>query len=966
MNRDKWTQYCAIAAFGCFATLAGNSIAGVPDTEWTSRFGGVTAGVQASPDDRPRLMAGPSGQTFAYGFVESGLGEPGVVRFSGNITTPNWSAIDSFDHGEGTNQAQLFPLSDGSSIHLSAALVRFAPDGNLAWSIPKDDLAAVTLLPSGDLLAAFSGKPGWDDGMLRVLSATTGITLDALRVGGGCSDLKLTSFAPDIVYLWTGCSSRQVTRLRVNPLRIEWTSAAYEPMGSIVDGMVADASGVYIVGSNQLRKLSSATGQTAWVAAPVSGDFNNLATDGAGNVVTSGSGIDSWNGTTGSNLWHYSEIAVMTVDPALNAVFFSGSLPRTTPSDAYVGLAGRLDLANGNVVWRHEMPSGSSVRFTDSAVAGNALQLIGLACLDPQIGPCATKLWSTDAATGNTFQSAPLVSKNGISGAAILEEGDQTLAAAMEWTSAGPQIHLRRYMNATGTILQESVTPFQFAPPPWPSNQRLNVVRSSDGNIVATFGNSGTGGASYSFFDATIIKIEVATGQLLWQKLLIDTAIFQRAASISTPAVDADGNITLGVLEQYLLDFPNRRWVRKFNHISGDLMWERELPADPMSASSNITPAVFALGTDVMSETPLGETGTGWTSLSGADGTTRWRNPLITGRIQVLDMDTAISFGPETSQIVARRFNMTTGSILWTATYSDLSDISYSVSGGVRGSQDDFYVGGTHRLASLISNGLLFRINLTTGGIVWANHLTQGPVGPGSQVNPRFVHDGKVFATQPFFHTYGYALSAFSIVDGAHTGSAFLYSSPLEQPHLPQHADSGVMGKSAAGDLMIVGHHSDPGLPTEFMIANWGNPLPGPNGALRVTLDLEAAGASTAITYAFAFETINDGSVTANDVQALLSLPAGTKVESMSCQLSGSPCAAVMTATSIEGKFTIPVGATLRIEGTASLVPTLDPLGPQSFVASAFAPHPFAELDLKDNVASAPIVELIFRDSFED
>lgn len=960
----KWAQCRTFAAVGFFAILGGSSIAGVSAAEWTSRFNSTTGDVQAAPDDRPRIVAGPFGQTFAYGFVESGRQESSVTRFGGDISTPVWSVTESYV-GDLRAQARLFPLPDGSSIHLSASLSRLASDGSLTWSIPTDDLEAVILLPTGDVLTAFRGQSGLNGGVLRLLSAATGATLDAIRIGGGCSDLKLATSAPDIVYLWSGCSSRQVTRLRTNPLRVEWMSASNEPTASLIDGAVADASGVYLASSNGLRKLSAVDGQTLWEAVPVSGFFNDVAIDGAGNVVTSGAGIDRWNGTTGANLWHYPEIAAAIADPVLNAVFFAGALPRETPTDGFVGLAGRLDLSNGNVVWRREMPADANIRFTDAAVAGNDLQLIGLDCTSSIEGPCATLLWSTDAATGNTFQSAPLVSKTGTVGTSILEEGDRTLAAALEWVAAEPQIHLRQFSNVSGTILQESVTPFQFSALPWSPNYRLNVVRASDGNIIATYGNPGPAGACGSLFDATILKIEVTTGLLLWQKSLVETTAFQCGAYISIPAADTDGNIMLGVLEKYAFDSPNRRWVRKFNHNSGALMWEREMPAVPLSSSYYSSPALFALGADVMTEAPLGETGIGWTTLSGADGTTRWSNPDITGRIRTLDESTAISFGTATSQIVVRRFNMNSGTVLWSSIYSDSSDISYVIAGAVRGDQDDFYIGGTHRQTDLVVRGLLLRFDLANGNIVWANRLEDGPVNPRSRANPRFVHNGKVFATQPFVHTFGYALSAFSIVDGTHTGSAYLYSSPLDQPHLPQHADSGVAGKTSTGQLMITGNYLDPGLPGELVLANWGTPVAAPNGALRVALNLEPAGASPWITYAYAFETINEVTVTANDVQALLSLPAGTMVESSSCQLSGSPCVALTTATSVEGIYTIPAGATLRIEGMARLVPTNDPLNPQSFVASAFAPHTFAELDLKDNVASARVADLIFRSNFD-
>lgn len=966
MNRKKWTQYRTFAAFGFFATLGCNSIAGVSAAEWTSRFSSTTGDVQAVPDDRPRIVAGLSGQTFAYGFVEAGRQESSVTRFGGDISTPVWSATESYV-GDLRAQARLFPLPDGSSIHLSASLSRFASDGSLAWSMPTDDLEAMILLPTGDVLTAFRGQSGLNGGVLRLLSATTGATLDAIRIGGGCSDLKLASSAPDIAYLWSGCSSRQVIRLRTNPLRVEWMSASNEPTASLINGAVADASGVYLASSNGLRKLSAVDGQTLWEAAPVSGFFNDVAIDGAGNIVTSGANIDQWDGTTGANLWHYPEIATAIVDPVLSAVFFAGALPRETPADGFVGLAGRLDLSNGNVVWRREMPAGANIRFTEAALSGNDLQLIGLECTVSIEGPCTTLLWSTDAATGNTFQSAPLVSKTGTVGTSILEEGDRTLAAAIEWSAAIPQIHLRSHANDTGMILQESVTPFQFASVPWPSTLWVNLVRSNDGNVVVTAERVG-GFWPNEIYGTTIVKIEAATGQLLWQKFLIDSTIFQRAAHISPPVADPEGNIILGVLEEYAFDTPNRRWVRKFNHNSGELMWEREMPAALMSSSYNTIPAVFALGSDVTTETPLGDSGSGSTALSGADGTTRWSNPDITGRIQTLDESTAISYGTAASQIIARRFNMSTGAVLWTSIYSHSTDVSYAITSALRGDQDDFYIGGTHRRVltdGVNFRGLLLRLNLVNGDIVWANRLEEGPVEPRSRVNPRFVHNGKVFATQNFFHTYGYALSAFSIDDGAHAGSAYLHSSPLAQPHLPQHANTAVAGMTSTGQLMITGNYLDPGLPGELVLANWGTPVPAPNGALRVALDLEAAGASPWITYAYAFETINEGTVTANDVQALFSLPAGTMVESASCQLSGSPCVAITTATSVEGIYTIPAGATLRIEGIAKLIPANDPLKPQWFQASAFAPHTFAELDLKDNVASAQVADLIFRSNFD-
>ncbi len=955
---NKWTRSGTLATFLFFMPGSGNGASEGPRAEWESRFGNITGQVRAFYET-PKLKSGISGQTFAYGFSEPGSNQPGIARFDADLSMPTWSAVSPFIEDAPSSAPELIPLADGSVIFLTDTLSRFAADGSVVWSMPKGELAAVAVLPSGDLVSVFRGEPG----SIRVLSGATGATLDLLAIEG-CQD-AITASASGMVYVGGSCVPGRVTALRTDPLHVEWNSAPDELWHGQSVGMVADASGVLIAKSEQLRRLSASDGQLLWEAMPVEGQFKQFEIDGVGNIVTSGAAIDRWDGTTGTHLWHYAEAAVAHVDSAHDAVFFAGMRSPQSPGDRTRGYAGRLALADGNVVWRHETDGTASIQFFDIAMSAGDLRIVGVDCTFPYSETCRSLLWTADPATGNNLASAPLVARSGVRGTATLEEGDRTLLAALEWSADGPQIHLRSHDNATGALLQESVTPISFVTMAWSQNHSLSVVRSGDGNIVATFGIRGEGSTDYHV-DATILKIDVTNGQRLWQKFLLDTVTSpQLNVYISEPAANAEGDIAIGVLDTYWEFLPSRRWVRKFSHATGELMWQREMPVNPLSISSYMAPGVSGLGEDFRSETPLGESIAAVTTLSGVDGTTRWANPLIVGQIRILDASTAIAWasGPE---VVVRKFDIASGEILWTSSYSDPADVSYSMAGTAIGDEDDFYVGGTSRLVSPTTRGLLLRIGLATGNRVWARRLSENPVDPRSRVNPRIVQDGKIYATQPLRHTYGYALSAFSVVDGASRGSAYLYSSPLAHPHLPQHGDSGIIGATTAGDLLVIGALHEPGRATEWTLANWGLPMPGANGSLRVALALEPGdAAANEVRYDFVFETVNDGSVTADDVRALLTLPPGTLVESTSCVLAGMPCAAATTATSVEGSYMIAAGETLRISGSTRSIGTHDPLNPQEFIASAFAAHPFSELDLKDNVVSRGAVDRIFRNGFE-
>lgn len=130
-----------------------------------------------------------------------------------------------------------------------------------------------------------------------------------------------------------------------------------------------------------------------------------------------------------------------------------------------------------------------------------------------------------------------------------------------------------------------------------------------------------------------------------------------------------------------------------------------------------------------------------------------------------------------------------------------------------------------------------------------------------------------------------------------------------------------------------------------------------------MALSTEPVGAVGENTLTFSFDIENDGSIDAQDVRALLSMPIDTRVETLACTLNGQPCEATITPGAIDGVFTIASGSTLRVSGLLAVLSSTE--STSTLWASAFAPYGFVERDLKDNVASAPYADVILRTGFE-
>lgn len=598
--------------------------------------------------------------------------------------------------------------------------------------------------------------------------------------------------------------------------------------------------------------------------------------------------------------------------------------------------------------------------------------VIGKECGPSADSRCIHAVWATSL-SGDALVTSPLLSRTSTSAGAALVGAEQTLAIASGWGELGPQVHLRALANSSGAPLMNAVTPLTVALAPyaewgWTSSHLLRVSREVNGHFLASFATNSLP-FDGSGVNATLAKIDRTSGNIAWQRFFLDK---DRMAVVSQPVVDTAGNVAVGVIERYWsTSDPDRRWVRKYSGVDGSLLWEREFPVDPVFALDTSPPSIARLGDDVgVYDMPLGSFERRFTRLSGIDGATQWSLGSNAHVVQSIGPNGIITRAPGLPLRISR-IDEFTGLPTWTMTYDGYPDTMHTIYGVLHGDDGDLYVGGAIRTFDPVLNrertmGSLLRIDGDDGDIVWDKRLEVNPVWSTSRVNPRAMDDGKIYATQPLGGTPGTALTAFSSVNGTTLGSSFLFSSSIEQPHLSQQSDQGVVDVDEQFGTIVSGEHFDAIEGATFVVSNLGDPIPGPAGALRIDLEATPSSAGNAITYSLVLNAHNDGAASVDNVDVLLALPPGAILGTTSCDMGGMPCSATATATSIEGTFTIPAGATVRFHGTATLLGGSDALRPDLFSAYAFAPHPFTETNLQDNQASVAHVDRIFGDGFED
>lgn len=959
-ERTASARHALFALVSIVTVLISTAIhAGSPPTLWTSRFEGGEAYAEPLGVGSPQLLSTPTGELFAWNAIEPLLSGSALVRIDPASMLPMWSAIAPIGYQE-RGVKELIALDDGSTLLFGDHLSLFSSTGNFVWVADGAEFLDVAGLPGGDVAVVAEGR---SSPVIRRLSGDNGAVRESLTLPVTCDRTDLVAAAHG--GLWLACGDR-ITQVLDAPLRLGWSVSGR--LGGLA--VAPDGSALYEWSVDRVIKRSPASGEILWSSQAPAPAITRLHITAEGDVFSSGAAIDRWDAVTGTVLWHADESGVAAVDDADEGIFFARTRPADSPGGTLSGVVGRLDGATGTATWRNETLPAAHAVYTSIAAGSSAVHVSGIVCTPIAYYPCRAMLWSFAPESGALSGQQGLLLQSATEGAAAeREDSGHLFVAAREWGTGGPRAHVHVIDEDTGVLASEARIEIPGDGASAQTQHRLSVARVPADRAAITLSTESID-VDNERFDASITLASTLDGTVHWHHALSDAGA---RGAISAPIVDAAGNITVGTAEQDVLGVPSptRRWIRQYSAGSGEVLWSREVesPAYFPPFVTNYAPAsVYALGDCIATaETLIDDTRTGTKCLSSQDGSVRWVSTLLGGlgtRTDATSVVTAAS-GPSSS-ITWRKFDLATGSVVWETTYADPSVNSFSIHGTIADGSGNLYSGVSARLGpppSLDMHATLFRLDAATGSIVWEKRLDTNPVGPRSRVNPRFVKDGKVYATQQIreANTFGYALTAFSPTDGTPLGSGFLYASFGGEPHRPQLAEQSVFALSDGGGMLIGGQQSIPGRPGEFVMANWGAPMPGIPGELSVELSIHSTSTDGAIDHEFTFETGNAGTVDASRVQADLRLPDSAIVRNLSCTLGSEPCQPNRVAATLFGEFPIAAGQTLRIAGIARV-----PTGARTpeFHAHAFALHPFFELDLVDNVASVE-VDLLFRNGFE-
>lgn len=918
-------------------------------------------------------------------FVAADHHEPGpsvVARIDPATGSALWTASAKAQFAQGS---PILPLADGSSIVISGALTRLDPDGAHVWSVPNQTPMGqghAALMPGGTFVVA-APAPGstrfveYDTANGQVL-----FVVASEQSVHNCQVFHLIASA-NAVYAVTACADRALIKVARNPLRIDWILPASLANGLSLglDSLVSvDGEGLYITAKREsqtaVARLSVSDGSVVWEQ-PAPGNAKQLVADDAGGVLVSRTlvgvpVIDRLDSADGSILWSHSDsgsINSVIVSP-IDVIAVGTDVAESGQTTGFIA---RLNLDSGAQSWRRAaLPSipGSS-QLASAAISDGAVITVGAEGEIARPLSWRLRIWRTSLNGVSAVESSPLHGRASTSGVVREDIGDHTLAAVINFSAEGPQLHMRRLRNGDGAVVWESVIP--VAPDHIWIPQVLDVLRSGDGNIVVGIGiqggttGTGTGTGTAQASSIEIVKIDVVSRQVAWSRALTGHPVFnvQSSAMRSDPA----GHVFIGVHESL---HPNsglpaqRRSVLKLDAASGTPLWRSEFPLCSLCEPLFSPPLTTAVGDDVLvHETPMHFPTFPWTRLVGATGNVAWASPPHTGQPTLLGSTSALHWKSVDSAVLLDRIDLATGAVEWSTQYADPADTRYAIARTRFGSDGAIYAAGS-RYSGTASQGIVLRFNATTGALEWVQRMDANPVSTASGSAHLIAQaDGSVYIGQNFNHlvtgSFAHFLTRLDAASGAIAGTRFVFRYDENQPQRIAEPYTISLGMTQSGQLLTSTTRMAPASPGLLVIVAHSAPALSENGALSVTLDIDHAQPDSST--AFVFNTRNDGTVTAVGAEALLDIPPGALPDDISCSIEGSACEAVVTPTSVSATSDLAPGAELTISGILRAIPGDQPTKP--LFASTYAPYGFGEANMNDNRASALPWDELFADGFE-
>ncbi len=961
---------------------AGAKALAAPTPEWRVDFAS-TGRLPVGADEKPQLQRNRDSVAVYLHNTGSWPLPPLAARIDMSGATA-WSVLERSTTS--TYPQHLTILADGSLITSHDNIVRYAADGSMLWSAAEAFASpeVATVIEVGREILVFGNGPN----TVARLERATGVPVEKLMDPhiGACPGGMAAAHGVDTVYWVQGCGGTPaLSRVRLAPLRVDW-SMPLPTTGSLAKAAIAaDEHGVHAAfgdgAGSRISRYSAVDGSLLWSVTGAHGVTPGIALDGDGDPLVFGASVvEKLERATGVRRWvHAVSGSVADVDVSAEGIVIVGNFDASGSG----GFVERLRGSDGVSQWQSTLtfPASDWMRLTSIVVQGDRVLVAGVACAtNAQPERCDLVLWPRGMDGTGAGSAVPTFALPA-SGRAVAAPSDTTVGAALGYGPLGMQVTVKRVRNADGGVLWDVTRPISMPNVPGKLPYTIDVA-ASDGGVAVFYARDFNQGHPHSS-EAMIAAFDATTGAFRWERSALDLDTGYTDGNAQSFAIDPAGNVFASVHEGTVPGglFPitqNRRQIRKYAASTGTEIGSVDFRAyDPPILTPFQSPLFRIVDGDILAdEVPLPSIDYALTRIDGATGSVSWSNPALafpypfgmsafdSGRAYVATSD---------DDMVVSSYRLDTGSEMWRATYSDPSDIGYGVWTSYRGSDGAIYAGGFRRIprpggspSSWDSRGLLMRLDGADGTIDWVDRFDTSPVvSPSGQLTPVLDHDGVLYSWQRQargIESPGYFYTGTATADGGLMGTQVVYLGTAPFPHLGESAMTiEILGMTDDGGAIVHGGFGDASQPHSFGMAKWPAPQSFTGGSLRVSLAVAVQSGEPQIATSFVLEAINDGAIVAPVVDVLLAIPSQSMIGSIACVVGNVSCTAKTTPTSIGHRLDLPPGASVRISGTVRHSRSV----PGRFEASAFSPYGFVEMDMKDNIRSLRVDDILFSHSFD-
>lgn len=976
MRGKLGTMVLAIAAW-----LPLNGIA----AEWDVAIEGAHAPARESlSTSLARLEVGTAG-VFVSGIYEEMTRTPAVVKFAPGSIEPGWTTMLG-NSGYATTldsmkSQRVVALADGESLVMGSDVTRLDAAGDVRWAAypnQQSTMQAAATLPGGDVLIAFDNPDS-----LRRHEGASGKVIRS-SPPAMCSVRSMVVVDASSAYVSRVCwnpqeptTVQQVAQIDPGTLDVRWVHMPGE-----VQGMAADANGVYIANGNTIRKLAATDGTFLWDAYRPAG-LRLLGTADNGDIIASHDGgslgkrVERIDKTSGISLWTRDVAGTSSARVSGDAVVMTGS---TVIGGVDVPRVQVVDIGSGALAWQADIdvPSGTRVRVSDAVANGSHVAVLGKQCpgLSGEVR-CEVRMWHLQRASGVVAATQPLMVRSAVASDTKMTADGTIRTAAIDWTTSGQRLRLFAHSASDGAVLAETTVgaPMSTTAAALPAdNVSLAIGTNGHLAVLVKRRNNSLGSAH----DAVVLSFD-AVGAFRWRKSLLAELAGQTGVTAQLASVDSAGNVLLG--KQELFGQPNawtgytttKRWMARLAGTTGDVEWQREFRAAMPGLFIPNPPIGLPVNNDILvQEAPLGETWTGIARLSGGDGATQWTNAdapqwsgvYRPGPLSVLTVATS-------AQASTVRINHATGATDWMAQYPFPGDQFYFAWKVLETAIDNRYLLSTTRRtidqAGERNAAFVLSVDVQTGNAEWVNRFDADMASRFERMDPFGIANGRIHATGPSRSVANYVvgMTTLDAASGVAQDARALWASTWRVVgNVPQGIGDPI--KLVGTDALLQWPlRSRLGESPYLTLSRRELAQQASSVDIGVSLDwsptMIGGAPATQVTYTAA----NAGPDSAEAVRSVIDMPPDSPLLDVTCTIDATPCSVVVGAAWIEGVHTLPAGAQLLISARFADTATYGTTG--FYSASAIGSFRLVEPTLNDNFAESDLGsgDLIFRTGFD-